>query len=146
MTTKSTTTVTFDTISIGDEVLFGRSKGERTKGEIVKKNGKSAKVKQLESRGTQKSHPVGTVWTVPYTLLSRTTPAPAKPAPYALEPEQMSNITGMTVEAMGKTFKVRAICTSVDQANAFCEAHSGVGVLSNNHNDTVILVCNDRPL
>lgn len=54
---------------VGDKVLFGRGNGEQTLGEITKKNPTKAKVKQLEARGTQKSHPVGTIWTVPYNLL-----------------------------------------------------------------------------
>lgn len=58
--------------AIGEKVLFGRSRGEQTLGEIIKKNPKRAKVKQLEERGTHKSHQVGTVWTVPYSLLTKT--------------------------------------------------------------------------
>jgi len=56
---------------VGDQVLFGRGSGEQTLGEIVKKNPTKAKVKQLEQRGTQKSHPIGTIWTVPYNLLKK---------------------------------------------------------------------------
>jgi hypothetical protein len=52
----------------GQKGYFGRRKGEKTYGEIVKVNRKTLKVKQLEARGTQKSHEVGTVWTVPKTL------------------------------------------------------------------------------
>ena len=57
----------------GDRVLFGRTYGEKTLGEVVKVNRVKAKVKQLESRGTYKDYPVGTIWTVPLNLLSKTT-------------------------------------------------------------------------
>ncbi|NIV34102.1 MAG: hypothetical protein GWN58_33045 [Anaerolineae bacterium] len=53
---------------VGDKGYFGRKNGEKTYGEVVKVNRKTLKVKQLEDRGTQKSHNVGTVWTVPKTL------------------------------------------------------------------------------
>jgi hypothetical protein len=49
----------------GMKVQFGRPNGEKTIGEIVKVNGKSLKIKQTEIRGTQKTHKIGTVWTVP---------------------------------------------------------------------------------
>lgn len=53
---------------VGQKVYFGRNNGEKTLGEVVKVNRKKVKIKQLESRGTQRSYPVGTVWTVPPTL------------------------------------------------------------------------------
>jgi len=59
--------------TIGTKVYFGRGNGERTLGTVVKTNPKKAKVRQDEARGVHKNHPVGTVWTVPYSLL---TPAP----------------------------------------------------------------------
>jgi hypothetical protein len=55
---------------VGMRVYFGRSHGEQTLGEIVKVNRAKLKIKQLESRGTMKSYPVGTVWTVPASLCS----------------------------------------------------------------------------
>jgi hypothetical protein len=54
----------------GQKVNFGRGNGEQTLGEVVKCNPTKAKVKQLESRGTMRSYPIGTVWTVPYSLMS----------------------------------------------------------------------------
>jgi hypothetical protein len=62
---------TLSDIKKGDTVYFGRSFGEKTLGEVVKVNRVKVKVKQLESRGTFKSHPVGTIWTVPVSLLSK---------------------------------------------------------------------------
>lgn len=71
-------------ISKGDRVFFGRTNGEQTLGEVVKVNRVKVKVKQLDSRGTYRSYPVGTVWTVPVSLLRRAdgvaaTPEPPKP-------------------------------------------------------------------
>jgi hypothetical protein len=55
-------------LKVGTQVLYGRPNGEKTLGEIIKVNQKTVKVKQLETRGVQKTHRVGTVWTVPKTL------------------------------------------------------------------------------
>ena len=50
---------------VGDRVLFGRGKGEKTLGEVVKVNRKNLKVKTLESRGrSRRGSKVGAVWTV----------------------------------------------------------------------------------
>jgi hypothetical protein len=53
---------------VGDKGYFGRNRGEKTYGEVTKVNRKTLKVRQLEARGTHKSHSVGTLWTVPKTL------------------------------------------------------------------------------
>lgn len=58
------------TPKVGDSVLFGRGKGEKTRGTVMKVNRTKAKVRQDEARGLQKSHKVGTVWTVPFNLLA----------------------------------------------------------------------------
>ena len=57
---------------IGQKVVFGRTRGEKTLGVVVACNNKKAKVQTLESRG--KSSPVGTVWSVPYSLLEPADP------------------------------------------------------------------------
>lgn len=57
-------------LSIGDRVIFGNGRGEKTLGEIVKLNPKRAKVKTLEARGSRRLSSAGAVWTVPYSLLS----------------------------------------------------------------------------
>lgn len=51
-------------VKVGMKVLFGRTNGEQTLGEIIKVNKARLKVKQLESRGAMRSYPVGTTWTV----------------------------------------------------------------------------------
>ena len=61
---------------VGMQVYFGRENGEQTLGKIVKINPKKFKVEQLESRGTRKSHNIGTVWTVPPSLCSPATDVP----------------------------------------------------------------------
>ena len=74
-------------------VEFGRPKGEKTKGEIVKVNPKKLKVKQIEERkGRQKTYREGSVWTVPKSdtfvkilsydeIESDSTPEPKVPMP-----------------------------------------------------------------
>jgi hypothetical protein len=57
-------------LSIGDRVIFGNGRGEKTLGEIVKLNPKRAKVKTLEARGSRRLSSAGAVWTVPYSLIS----------------------------------------------------------------------------
>jgi len=66
---------------VGDVVLFGRSSGEQTRGEIVKLNGKSAKVRTLEVRGTVKVRAAGGEWRVPYSLLTPADGGPVAPPP-----------------------------------------------------------------
>jgi len=51
---------------VGDLVFFGRSNGQKTLGRITKVNTKKYKIEQLEARGT---HPVGTKWSVPESLI-----------------------------------------------------------------------------
>jgi hypothetical protein len=75
--------------ALGSKVYFGRSHGEQTLGEVVKVNRSRAKVRQLESRGVMKDHKVGTIWTVPFTLLT--------PAPVGAEPL----VTSTNIEALG---------------------------------------------
>jgi len=53
---------------VGMKVLFGRSQGEQTLGTIIKVNPQKLKVRQEESRGTMRSYPIGSVWTVPPSL------------------------------------------------------------------------------
>ncbi len=69
---------------VGMKVMFGRSHGEQTLGEIVKVNSVKCKVKQLESRGTLKDHKVGTIWTVPTSLLTPVGGTVAASAPVAV--------------------------------------------------------------
>ena len=64
----ASTGYTIDDFSKGDQVYFGRGKGEQTLGEVIKVNRAKLKVKTLESRGTQRSYAVGSVWTVPPSL------------------------------------------------------------------------------
>jgi len=88
-----------DEISKGDRVLFGRANGEQTLGEVVKVNRVKVKVKQLDSRGTYRSYPVGTVWTVPVSLLKRAdgqgSAVPEAPKPKRAESVVMNEIRGL---------------------------------------------------
>jgi hypothetical protein len=58
-------------LKVGDKVIFGRGRGEQTRGTILKLNPKKAKVRQDESRGRSKNHRIGNTWTVPYSLLRK---------------------------------------------------------------------------
>ncbi len=82
---------------VGMVVNFGRSQGEQTLGRIVKINSVKCKVEQLESRGTLKAYPVGTLWTVPVSLLtpvggSTTTPVKPVASPKRPDAEIMTEI------------------------------------------------------
>jgi hypothetical protein len=57
----------------GAIVTFGRTHGEHTLGQVVRVNRKNVKVVQLEPRGSNKAHEVGSFWRVPKALV-----APAK--------------------------------------------------------------------
>jgi len=81
-------------VVVGMQVKFGREGGEQTLGKVVKKNRKKLKIEQLESRGTFKAYPVGTLWTVPEELVTPVTleagmeaSAPAKTVDIALPPK-----------------------------------------------------------
>jgi hypothetical protein len=74
MFTNMETTMTSTTMAPGTKVYFGRTHGEKTLGEVVKVNRTTVQVRQLESRGSMRSYPVGTIWKVPFRLC---TPADA---------------------------------------------------------------------
>ncbi len=53
----------------GMTVYFGRPNGEKTKGTVVKVNRTRCKIRQEEQRGMYRDHSIGTVWTVPFSLI-----------------------------------------------------------------------------
>lgn len=61
---------------VGMTVSFGRGRGAHTKGRVLKVNDKKAKVETLEQRN---SNPAGTIWNVPYSLLTAADWADALP-------------------------------------------------------------------
>lgn len=65
------------------KVYFGRGRGEQTLGKILKLNPTKAKVETLESRGNGRGSHVGSVWTVPYSLMR---PADTDAKPGAVPP------------------------------------------------------------
>lgn len=77
---------TIGSFKVGDKVHFGRSHGEQTLGEVVKVNRVKLKVRQLDARGTYRSYPVGTIWTVPVNLCTLVGGQAAAPAP-VMSPE-----------------------------------------------------------
>jgi hypothetical protein len=56
-------------LKIGQKVFFGRPNGEKTLGTVVKVNRKKCKIRQEEQRGQYKDHRIGSVWTVPFSLI-----------------------------------------------------------------------------
>jgi hypothetical protein len=90
-------TKTLNGFSIGDKVYFGRTHGEQTLGEVAGLGRTKLKVKQLEQRGTMRSYPIGTIWTVPVSLCRKaagapvTVPAAAAPAPPAAPVQGMDD-------------------------------------------------------
>lgn len=55
---------------IGQKVYFGNEFGEKTLGEIVKLNPTKAKVKTLENRGINGRSVAGSIWNVPYAMMT----------------------------------------------------------------------------
>jgi hypothetical protein len=55
---------------VGMKVAFGRQNGDQTLGEIIKVNPTKAKVRTLESRGNGRGSMVGSVWSVPYSMMT----------------------------------------------------------------------------
>lgn len=55
---------------IGMKVVFGRENGDQTLGEIIKINPTKAKVRTLEVRGNGRGAMVGSVWSVPYSMMN----------------------------------------------------------------------------
>jgi len=70
---------------VGMQVIFGRTQGEKTVGEVVKMNPKKAKVRILENRGRRSSK--GEVWGVPYELMLPNVPAKYEEEPQKIEQE-----------------------------------------------------------
>ncbi len=60
---------------VGMKVYFGRPSGEKTLGEVIKTNPKSAKVKTLEARGDRRAEGV---WNVDYSFLTPAGDAPVR--------------------------------------------------------------------
>lgn len=90
---------TISDYKVGDQVIFGRSQGEQTLGEVVRLGRTKLKVKQLEQRGTMRTFAVGTIWTVPPSLCRKVdgttaaTPAPVT-TPKRPEAEILRDIMG----------------------------------------------------
>ncbi len=64
---------------VGMLVSFGRERGAKTRGKVIKLNDKKAKVQTLEPRG--QASVAGAVWSVPYSMLTVCADVP-EPPPY----------------------------------------------------------------
>lgn len=61
---------------VGMIVTFGRENGEKTLGEVVKMNPTKAKVKTIDGRGNGRGSIPGTIWGVPYSMMTPETSTP----------------------------------------------------------------------
>lgn len=82
-------------VQVGMRVFFGRSHGEQTLGEVVKVNRAKVKVRQLAARGSLKSYPIGTYWSLPATFL---VPASEEATANAAHPAPDPALKPLTVE------------------------------------------------
>jgi hypothetical protein len=65
---------------VGDRVVFGRERGEKTVGEVVGRTGAGKlKIRQTEARGSERNYREGAVWTVSPELVRRLGGAPPPP-------------------------------------------------------------------
>jgi len=85
---------------VGMTVSFGRGRGAHTKGRVLKVNEKKAKVETLEQRN---SNAAGTIWNVPYSMLTACEfVAPEKPPyPNGLTITGVRYLTGRECEQEG---------------------------------------------
>jgi hypothetical protein len=91
---------------VGMTVSFGRGRGAHTKGRVLKVNEKKAKVETLEQRN---SNAAGTIWNVPYSLLTAVewsealpvAPKQAQPYPNGLTITGVRYLTGRECEQEG---------------------------------------------
>tara|TARA_B100001094_G_scaffold306549_1_gene337418 strand:+ start:83 stop:484 length:402 start_codon:yes stop_codon:yes gene_type:complete len=72
---------------VGDQVVFGRPNGERTRGTVVRVNRKSLSIEQAEVRGQKRVRAVGTKWRVHPSLVQHANGA--APAPRAKRPDSV---------------------------------------------------------
>jgi len=98
---------------VGMQVVFGRGRGEKTLGIVVKLNDKKAKVKTLENRGSRSQ--AGSEWGVPYSLME---PAEGvKVAPTLLEALRFARDKAPTEwDALMATEAGPVICEAWDAA------------------------------
>jgi hypothetical protein len=102
---------------VGMRVFFGRNNGEKTLGEVVKINPTRAKVKSLESRGNGRGSDVGSLWTVPYSLMTpensadidqqltgKLPIAKANPADAPYQYKQFAHVDNLIMEAIYSTY------------------------------------------
>lgn len=66
-------------LAVGTKVTFGRPNGEKTLGTIVKVNPTKYKVRQDEERGSLRVRGEGTIWGVPFSMVTPVVGATAAP-------------------------------------------------------------------
>ena len=121
-------------MTIGSSVIFGRPNGEQTRGEVVKINRKSVKVKQTEVRfGNGRTRSVGAVWNVHPSCLrleEGSTPTPRTQTPQTSNTSNTSNTRtfqrGEKVSFRSRTGKVlEGFVKSVNRKTVSVEPYKG---------------------
>ena len=97
---------------VGMQVFFGRENGEKTLGEVIRKNPTKAVVRTLESRGDGRGSFVGAEWRVPYSMLSPATNVVANAATVArpaVDHESAFTIARTAIERGDKVLAARIL-------------------------------------
>ena len=103
----------------GQRVIFGRAKGEKTLGVVLKCNPTKAKVETLEARG--KTSPVGTIWMVPYDFLEPAgDPSPEQPQRHSIAYDPRDAVNNAILAAFIEAYKVLASPASGPAERATC--------------------------
>lgn len=117
-------------IAVGSKVTFGRPNGEQTKGEVIKINQKSVKVRQTEIRyGNGRSRQEGAIWNVHPSCLrleggSAPTPRTRPQAPQTLNTRSFKR--GESVSFRGSNGEIiSGFVKSVNTKTISVEPHKG---------------------
>lgn len=115
-------------IKVGSQVVFGRPNGEQTKGEVIKINRKSVKVRQTEVRfGNGRTRSVGAVWNVHPNLLrleGGSTPTPRTQTPQTSNTRTFKR--GEKVSFRSRTGEIlEGFVKSVNRKTVSVEPHKG---------------------
>jgi hypothetical protein len=115
---------TLHEFKVGDKVYFGRRNGQKTAGTVVKVMRKNLKVRQDEARGQYRSYPVGTKWTVPPSLCTKTTGAVSAPTRLPLSVGQTVNFPGFSL-TLRRQAPLQGVITKVNHSEGTYEVCHG---------------------
>jgi hypothetical protein len=120
---------------VGMKIYFGRLNGEQTLGRITKINITKANVETLETRGVQRTHAVGQIWRVPFSMMQPASgdavagePAPpVKPTPLTYNP--FGDIDNLIMEA------IVACYSNLSPENLSCDGEASRAHMQRTYND-----------